>query len=110
MYILKIDYREDLPENYTSIAEYPSGILEYYLNGILHREDGPAVIWPNEIGEYFLKGKFHRVDGPVIIRNGSIQKYYINDENITEEVEEWIKENNIPYHKNWNNSHKILFK
>ena len=85
MDILKLKDWEDIPENYTGIIEYKNNILEYCLNGKCHREDGPA-----------------------IIINGSIQKYYINDKNITEEVEEWIKENKIP--KDWNNSHKLLFK
>jgi len=85
MKTIKLDNWRDLPENYTGITEYPSGTLEYFLNGLFHREDGPAVIW-----------------------NGGIQKYYINNNDITKEVNNWIKENNIP--KVWNKSHKILFK
>ena len=38
---------------------YPSGMTYYFLNGKLHREDGPAFI-PNEVGyyqhEWFLDG------------------------------------------------------
>jgi len=85
METIKIKDWKDLPVNYTGIIEYVFGTTCYYLNGKLHREDGPAVIYPNGIIEYFLNGK-----------------------NITIEVEEWIEENNIP--KVWTNSHKILFK
>ena len=92
MDILKLNKLNGLPENYTGIIEYNyTGIIEY-----------------NNTIYYYLNGKYHREDGPAIIINGSIQKYYINDKNITEEVEEWIKENKIP--KDWNNSHKLLFK
>ena len=78
---------EHVPENYTGIIEYPNGSIYYYVNGKCHREDGPAVIWDD----------------------GSLW-YYIHGKNITKEVNNWIKENNIPDYKLWNNSHKILFK
>ena len=83
--VLKLTHWRKEPVNYTGIIEYPSGTLRYYLNGIIHREDGPAIIWN---------------DGTLF--------YFINDNDITKEVNDWIKENNIP--KVWNNSHKLLFK
>jgi len=85
MNILKIDSWRDIPKNYTGIIEYPSGDTVYYLNRSLHRDDGPAVI----------------------CSNGNMY-YNINNKNITKEVKDWIKENNIP--EVWDNSHKILFK
>jgi len=85
MNILKIDSWCDRPENYNGTTKYPNGILLYHLNGLLHREDGPAIIHPS--------GKIY---------------YFLNHNNITEEVNKWIIENNIP--KDWNNSHKLLFK
>jgi hypothetical protein len=41
----------------------PSGLIAYTLNGVLHREDGPAVItsWSHE---YYVGGVLHREDGP----------------------------------------------
>jgi len=88
MKTIKINHGEKEPENYTGIVEYPSGMIEYYLNGKRHREDGPAVVWD---------------DGTI--------KYFINDKEITKEVKEWIIENNIPEDcKDWNKSDKILFK
>jgi len=86
MNILKLNNWGDLPENYTGIFDF-CGTIFYYLNGKCHREDGPAIIWK---------------DGKVL--------YFINDKNITKEVNDWIKDNNIPDYKLWNNSHKILFK
>jgi antitoxin component YwqK of YwqJK toxin-antitoxin module len=69
---------------------YPNGSIEmenFFLNGILHREDGPAKIMYNPDGsiyfEYFyLGGLKHRKDGPAIISHvkDSIceEAFYIN--------------------------------
>lgn len=38
--------------------------VKYYLNGVLHREDGPAVIWRNGTKHWLIHGKSHRSDGP----------------------------------------------
>ena len=125
---LKLDNWGDLPENYTGTVEYVFGttcyylngelhredgpaIIEeddtliYYLNGELHREDGPAFIWGDGTVFYYLNGSLHREDGPAIIRTDGTVSYFINGKNITKE---WIIENNIP--EDWDNSHKILFK
>lgn len=40
--------------------------VAYYKNGVLHREDGPAVEWPNGAKEWHVNGMLHRVDGPAI--------------------------------------------
>ena len=131
MDILKLNKSNGLPENYTGIIEWNTGTMCYYLNEILHREDGPAVItsfgnrfyylngkrhrtdgpaiiWDNGDIIYFLNGLCHREDGPAIIRTDGTIEYFLNDKEITKEVNNWIKENNIP--EIWNNSHKIFFK
>ena len=43
-----------------------SGIKRWYLNGVVHREDGPAVIIPGSIEYWFRNGNIHREDGPAI--------------------------------------------
>ena len=44
------------------------GCKRWYLNGDLHREDGPARTWPNSTREeWLLHGKAHREDGPAYI-------------------------------------------
>ena|ERR1700691_2655957 len=108
MKTLKLYYDGELPENYTGIVDY-GYCIEYYLNGLLHREDGPAIIYPDGRIRYYLYGKRHRTDGPAVTHPNGNMYYYLNDKNIsTKEVNDWIKENNIP--EVWNNSHKILFK
>lgn len=47
---------------------------EYYLNDILHREDGPAM---EKYGEQYwaINGHLHRIGGPAFIGKYSIQYY-----------------------------------
>lgn len=42
------------------------GNKKYYVNGTLHREDGPAVIYANRTKKWYINGELHRDDGPAI--------------------------------------------
>jgi len=87
MDILKVDFYCDLPYNYTGIVDY-GYCIEYYLDGLLHREDGPASIWS---------------DGTTY--------YYLNGEDITKEVNNWLNgKTDIPPHEKWDNNTRLLFK
>ena|ERR1700691_4939527 len=108
MDILKLKDWEDIPENYTGIIECSNGSIFYFLNGFIHREDGPAVTHPNGNMHYYLNGKLHREDGPAIIHPSGKIYYFLKYIDITKKVNIWIKENKIP--KVWSNSDKILFK
>ena len=52
----------------------------YYIKGtkILHREDGPAVVYPNGRFEWWVNGQRHRVDGPAAIWLGVGIEWYID--------------------------------
>lgn len=51
---------------------YPNGNIEYRLNGLVHREDGPARISAmDDIKQWFINGKLHRDDGPAVINKGA---------------------------------------
>ena len=55
--------------------------IYWYLNGKLHREDGPAHEW-NGNKEWWLNDKLHREDGPAVeFADGKI-KYYLNGKKI----------------------------
>lgn len=56
------------------------GHRSWCLNGKYHRTNGPARIWPCGTREYHQNGKLHRTDGPAIIHNNGTQKYYRNGE------------------------------
>mgnify|MGYP006078006563 CR=1 FL=1 len=56
---------------------YPSGNKYWYLNGLFHREDGPAIEWVNGSKEWYLNGNLHREDGPTYEGiNGHKEWYY----------------------------------
>ena len=48
----------------------------WYKNGILHREDGPAVELVNGIKEWYLNGHLHRESGPAIDRVDGTKRWY----------------------------------
>jgi len=59
-----------------------SGIRRWRLpNGDFHRADGPAIEYPNGEKEWYINGKMHRKNGPAWIRkfrNYSTKRWYIN--------------------------------
>jgi hypothetical protein len=55
-----------------------NGTKHWYLNGKLHREDGPAVENPDGIKLWYLKGKYHREDGPAIEWTDGEKHWYLN--------------------------------
>ena len=54
-------HREDGPA-----VIYPNGNKLWYLNGKLHRENGPAIEHVNGNKRWYLNGKKHREDGPAV--------------------------------------------
>ena len=61
--------REDGPA-----VEYLNGEFEYWLDGQLHREDGPAV-FKHDFIMWFRNGVRHREDGPAIEVNSGKYGY-----------------------------------
>ena len=64
---------------------YANGDKRWYLDGKLHREDGPAIEWANGIKEWYLNGNRHREDGPAIESATGIKEWYLNGINMTEQ-------------------------
>lgn len=54
-----------IPCKLTAILKYYDRV-EYYKNGKLHREDGPAVIYNNGRKEWWVNGRRHREGGPAV--------------------------------------------
>lgn len=48
---------------------------EYFHNGLPHRDDGPAKIYPDGSEEWYQHGLRHRDDGPAITRRGHREWY-----------------------------------
>jgi hypothetical protein len=55
----------------------PDGDKYWYLNGKLHRTDGPAVERTNT-KQWYLKGKLHRTDGHAIEWADGRKYWYLN--------------------------------
>jgi len=68
-------HREDGPA-----IEYVGGIKEWYKNGDLHRENGPAIECPNGDTLWYKDGKLHREDGPAIEYIDGYLEWRFNDE------------------------------
>jgi len=73
-------HREDGPA-----VEYADGNNDWYLNGKLHREDGPAVEGSEGYKAWYLHGKQHREDGPAIECSDGYKAWYLNDVWYTEQ-------------------------
>ena len=61
------------------------GTKRCFLNGKLHREDGPAIEWADGDKFWYLNNKLHREDGPAIVYNNGVKLWYLNGERHTEE-------------------------
>jgi len=87
---------------------YKSGKVEYegyFINGKLHRPDGPAYIGYCESGKiefegYYINGEHHCLGGPAVIsyhKSGKVdyEWYYVNGKQLTEEQIEEVKFNKM---------------
>ena len=66
-------HREDGPA-----IVYPTRGKEWYQNGLRHRLDGPAIVWGNGGKEWWQNGKRHRIGGPAVIRSDGSNEWWLN--------------------------------
>jgi hypothetical protein len=104
MKTVKFESSRQIPNGFTGIAEYANGSKVWWLNGKLHRVDGPAVEGADGTKQWWLNGKRHRVDGPAIeFANGSKQ-WWLNDNPVftLEPIREYlIIEDGLPSAMEW---------
>jgi hypothetical protein len=74
-----------------------NGIKEWYLNGLLHRTDGPAREWANGGKQWFLNDELHRTDGPACEWDDGDTEWYLDDNNYT--FDEWLEINSDLTHE-----------
>ena len=90
---------------------YADGRQHWYINGEIHRDnDLPAVITENGNQEWYNNGVLHRLYKPAIINANGTQYWCINEKNITDEVNDFIKEHDLPEWTEWTELHRILFR
>lgn len=70
-------HREDGPA-----VVYPDGSHSWCRNNQLHREDGPAAIYPDGSQHWYRNGQLHREDGPAVIYRDGRQYWYLNGESV----------------------------
>jgi hypothetical protein len=73
-------HREDGPA-----VEYTNGTKYWFLNGKCHRENGPAVELSNGSKFWYINGKRHRENGPAVEYSNGNKSWYLNGENLTED-------------------------
>ena len=84
--ILVEKYNQVLEANQKPVMKQDAyGRKEWFLNGKLHRVDGPAVEYADGSKGWFLNGKPHRVDGPAIEDANGYKAWYLNDKEYTED-------------------------
>lgn len=71
------------------------GNKKWTLNGIFHREDGPAIEYTNGDKEWYINGKLHRLDGPAIIYSNGRVNWCVNGYSIMNKIVPWAEENEI---------------
>ena len=65
-------------------VEDTDGTKHWYLDGKLHRVDGPAIEDADVEKQWFLNGKLHRIDGPACEYADGIKEWYLNDKELTQ--------------------------
>ena len=68
-----------------TVKVHVTGTKEWYLNGDLHREDGPAIEGTYGTKHWYLNGKRHREDGPAVEYADGDKSWYLNGVQYTEE-------------------------
>ena len=71
-------HREDGPA-----VTWPGGHLSWYKNGALHRDDGPAVTDGNGSRYWFRCGQCHREDGPAVVKPDGSTEWYLHNTKVT---------------------------
>jgi hypothetical protein len=66
-------HREDGPA-----IEYSNGEKHWYKNNLRHRDDGPAIEYPNGAKYWYKNGLIHRDDGPAIEYENGTKKWLKN--------------------------------
>lgn len=79
-YLNGLLHREDGPA-----VEYATGTKFWYLNGQRHREDGPACEWADGTKSWWVNGQLHRTDGPACEWADGSKSWYLNGEYLTEQ-------------------------
>jgi hypothetical protein len=57
----------------------------WYKHGKLHRENGPAIVWPDGSMMWYQNNLWHNTNGPAMIWFDGTKDYYLNGGQYTKE-------------------------
>jgi len=63
-----------------------NGYKAWWLNGELHREDGPAIEYHDGGVEWHFNGSLHRKDGPAIDHADGNKEWWLNGHSFTIDI------------------------
>jgi hypothetical protein len=88
--------KKDNIKNIIEQKEYKDGTIEYYLNGILHCENGPAIIKSSGCMLWYRHGVLHRTNGPAIEPHEGVARYFLTGiEYSSDEFDKFSEKNTI---------------
>ena len=70
-------------------CEYADGTKLWFLDGKLHRIDGPAVEWADGTKHWYQYGKCHRVDGPAYLGAHGTKYWCLDGNKLTQA--QWLE-------------------
>ena len=78
----------------SKIIVLPNGIKIWSNEeGQLHRDDGPAMIWPDGTKLWYQNDKRHRTDDPAVILSDGSEEWFLNDKQYS--FTEWADKLNL---------------
>ncbi len=86
---LVIDVWDDIPYYFTGVVKYLDN-YHWFVNGLLNREDEPAVEYANGAKYWYLKGVMHREDGPAVEYKSGKKEWWLNGRYYSQE--EWFEQ------------------
>jgi hypothetical protein len=78
----KDNYNEEYASDDFKLSENSDA---YYKGYLIHRENGPAVIWNDGSASWYFEGKRHRIDGPAIEYKDGRRYWYLHGKRYCEE-------------------------
>ena len=81
----RMEWSEARDKKITGLVIVRDGDKHWFLNGLFHREDGPACEYENGDKYWYLNGKRHREDGPAIEWENGSKAWYLNGKEIKEQ-------------------------
>lgn len=65
------------------IRTFKIGTVYWLKNGDLHRDEGPAAIYPDGYRSWYQNGELHRLDGPAVeSTDGEGDEWFIEDRQV----------------------------